>query len=576
MAMKSRGTSKRALLWIFPFLITCTYWIIFYFDTEFYYRWLVLSLWGISVVFFLYSASIMKISALSIRKLSPELLLVIAISIAISFFQLKNIPFVTIGDMLRDGGLDSLKILNGDTKNIFAYGRYESHGLIIPTFSALFKLIFGNTPMMFKAASAIVAVADLIFLYEFTKKYINPRSALISSLILLLTPLHLYYGRTEIVVIFSSLFTTFLLFALLRYVNNKTLSNLVIVSIIIGLSLNFHASVKTVSYLTLLILTLVVIYQSISTKHILPILGKGMLILVFIMIGFGPRLRYSPPSVLFHTQALNIGQEEAEKDNNKISDIYAEFSETYPKSLMVYFYEHTTSHFSDFAPIQPFSFCLFFLAGIIFLMKGLDSKSIITIYAMVIPFTNSALTDAVNGDHRLAPLLPISAIIIGYGTYMFTKMFRVGKLDAYFISLTVYGLVLLNLALNFYHFFYVIDVGAPAHNSRPEEEYLLTYANQVVKDNVTSKNVCLHLSSEVYSVLDLMHFKETFPFHNPDKNISLIKEEKLIDKTVYITRNCSDNLDEVTFKDYIYCEEFKRYLCPEKSGSLIIKLQDSI
>ncbi len=208
--------SKRSLLWIFPLLITSCYWIILSVDKEFYYKWLVLALWLISLLFFLYSSSLFKFKRISFTSPNPELFLIIATAIFVSFFQLKNIPFVTIGDMLRDGGLDALTIISGETKNIFAYGRYESHGLIIPTFSAIFHPFFGDSAMIFKVACAIVAVLDAILLYTLMKKFINTKSALIGSLILIFTPLHLYYGRTEIVVIFSSLLTTLLLLSLLR------------------------------------------------------------------------------------------------------------------------------------------------------------------------------------------------------------------------------------------------------------------------------------------------------------------------------------------------------------------------
>jgi hypothetical protein len=479
--------------------------------------------------------------------------------------------------MLRDGGLDALTIISGETKNIFAYGRYESHGLIIPTFSAIFHPFFGDSAMIFKVACAIVAVLDAILLYTLMKKFINTKSALIGSLILIFTPLHLYYGRTEIVVIFSSLLTTLLLLSLYRFLSNRNLSNIIILSLTIGFSLNFHASVKTVSYLTLLILALTVTYYTLRDKRVLPIFGKGLLILMFVIIGFGPRLKYTTPDILFHTRTITaIEQEDTPGEESGLSKTYFTLAENYPKSLMIYFYEHTTSHFSSFAPIQPFSFSLFFVIGLIFLIKNLDKKSIIAVYALVLPLTNSALTDAVNGDHRLAPLLPVSAIIISYGTYMFIQMFNTGELRKYLLSLTAFCLVFVNLAFNYYQFFFVMDVGAQAYNPKPEEEYLITYTNQVLQKEVLERDVCLHLSGELYEVFDIMHFKETFKFYNNDKDVKLYLDENVSSKTVYVTRECSNNISELEYTDYNYCENYTKYICPEDTDGLRIKIENTL
>lgn len=575
-AFKRFIKSKHALLWIFPLIITITYWIILFLDKEFYYRWLILGLWLVSLIFFLYSSSTFKTRKPSLSSLDPQLLLVVATAIFISFFELKNIPFVTIGDMLRDGGLDAITIITGETKNIFAYGRYESHGLIIPTFSAIFHFFFGDSAMIFKVASAVIAVLDAILLYLLMKKYINSKSALIASLILILTPLHLYYGRTEIVVIFSSLLTTVLLLSLYRFLNLRSLSNIIILSLTIGFSLNFHASVKTVSYLTLLIVAITVIYYTLKDHRILPIFGKGLLILVFVIIGFGPRLKFTTPEILLHTRTITAQQEDTESNDNFFPDPYFALSEKYPKSLMVYFYEETTSHFSDFAPLQPFSFSLFFIIGLIFLMKNLDNRSLIAIYALILPLTNSALTDAVNGDHRLAPLLPVSAIVIAYGTHMFIQMFKTGELRKYLLSLFAYSLISLNLAINFYRFFYVIDVGAQAYNPKPEEEYLITYTNQILQSEVEEKNVCLHLSDKVYEIFDIMHYKETFKFYNIDKDVKLYLDDTISSSTVYVTKDCNSNISELEYIDYTYCENFTRYICPKETKGLRIKIENTL
>lgn len=189
-------------------------------DIWFSFRWLSFSLWISSVLiilFFIFWKEIGSVKAIikviSRKKELILLLWVIIAGILLNFLFLSYYPFVASGDEIRDGGWNARQILEGTIKNIFGYGRYESHGLVIPTLVIPFYLIFKNSVLSYRALTALLAALDILVVYLLSRKIIGRSGAFFSSLILAILPLHLYYARTEIVVMFSIFLTSIILWS---------------------------------------------------------------------------------------------------------------------------------------------------------------------------------------------------------------------------------------------------------------------------------------------------------------------------------------------------------------------------
>jgi 4-amino-4-deoxy-L-arabinose transferase-like glycosyltransferase len=107
----------------------------------------------------------------------------------------------------------------------------------------------------------LIGSLDILVVYFIAKRFIHSRSGLIAALIMIAMPLHLYYSRTETVVIFSSLITSLLLLSLLFFVEKNSKNRLFAAVIMIGFALNFHGSAKAAAGISGIVVGMIVLYR---------------------------------------------------------------------------------------------------------------------------------------------------------------------------------------------------------------------------------------------------------------------------------------------------------------------------
>src|SRR3989338_2270749 len=136
-------------------------------DTSFAFRWYAFSLYLFSLVSMLF----LWIQSLRDKKVSLQsvsffgLFLILILAIITRLYLLTSYPFVSIGDELRDGGLDALRISLGEMKNIFTLGNYDGYGKIIPVLSSFFYNLFGSSVLTYRISASIVSIFDIFLLY---------------------------------------------------------------------------------------------------------------------------------------------------------------------------------------------------------------------------------------------------------------------------------------------------------------------------------------------------------------------------------------------------------------------------
>jgi 4-amino-4-deoxy-L-arabinose transferase-like glycosyltransferase len=476
---------------------------------------------------------------------------ILIIAVITRFLFLSRYPFVSIGDSLRDGGLDAMDIANGTQKNIFAYGRYESHGLIIPTIASIFFKLYGASDLTFKVPSAILGVLDIVLLYQLVAKSRDKAAAFFASIFLICMPLHLFYSRTELVVICSSILMTVLLGLIYTFSRDMDIRSLAVVSLLLGVCLNFHASIRAVVFITIPILAVITIFN----KKYKTIPKYIFIMIIFMLIGFGPRLFMSSINIIFHTRTVAALQKPSPEsmpqkvDTSKLKNAL----NTYPKAFLGYFYENVNSHYDHKAPILPFFFGMFFLVGIAFaLVQGNTFWRICAIYALIIPFTNSALTEAINADHRLAPLFPLSAALTGYGVSIIYGHLRNKAV------LVKYVLLIVLLAVSTVRIYDFFDKEYAVTIKENNRSYLAAYIVTTLKNEPERTHVCFSSSKKTIDFFQLIHIREYFRFMLP--NLSIEYKEKDGDDTLYIINSCDvfSNVELV-----VYCQEYINYMCPE-------------
>lgn len=536
-------------------------------DPFFSYRWLAFTVWVISVLIlpleFLWIKTSKKLKereTIKIDKaeLAPFGLILLLVTLS-SFIFLTQYPFVSVYDQVRDGGLNTMEIVNGTIKNVFGYGRYASHGLIIPIITSFFYLIFKNTVLTFRILTAIISILDVMIIYVVIRKTINKEAAFWSSLILLSLPLHLYYARTEIVPFFSSIFTSLIFLFLSVFLKNKGFLTFSLLGLLLGFSSGFHTSIRTVAVLTLIIIIFTTFYE-VHRGVLKKKFALGLIFMIFFyFIGFGPRILFTTPDIFSQTRSTYPG-----------GSLVENISGNYKQSLLVYFKEPTLStHYPDFKPILDPVLGIFFVLGFLLSIFAKNKfLKYVCLYAIFIPFLNSAITDTVNADHRLLPLLPITAVLAGFGIYSVTaKAKNILRIKNWQI-LPLGFLLLTYILYQGFNFFW----NEPATKQYGTADYLsmhTIYFINLKEDYKNLNGICLFVSSNTYRYFNLLHVQEQYQYFVPNKYIRIIEEQEIPENEIYISKSCDPSLITANFVNNVFCSDSQKFICP-KNGHLII------
>jgi len=481
----------------------------------------------IPIIFFLHKAVFTNFTGK--HQIKPFLFLIF-LTIFFHSLNLEKYPFVSIGDEIRDGGLDAFSIENNLSTDIFSYGRYNAHSLIIPGFNSLFIPIFGNSNLTYRFPSALIGSLSVIILYLFLSLNINYKVAFWSSFFLLTNHLHLFYSRTETVVIFNSLLTVLLIIFFYLYFLKKSLSDtyLYILAILIGFCFNFHASIKTVA---LTIIPLIIFNLYVHKYSFFDSIKKILTMGLFIVIGFGPTILNSPPHIFLHTTRIS----------NELN--LTRLTSSFLQSLKVVAFSPTTSHYFDHKPILSPIFLICFLIGLAYLSYKKFYQTYPLIYfLLVIPFFNSAVTDMVNADHRLLPLLLILSIYIGVGINIIISKFKKNV-----VKITVSVIFFVYLSYHGITFFTKQKANINDYNNlRQEKDYLSMHLIYLLKNNIKffPNNLCVLASPYNSQNYNYLHYQEQRQYFLPNYQIRFESNHNVSDNQLFIYQdNCPQTVD---------------------------------
>lgn len=543
-----KNKSFKLILLFLIFFLGAISLLITYFDTSFKYQKLCLILYFISIlpIIFIYIFKLLKdfLKNKYFSKSINQFLVITILAVITRFIFLSNYPFTAFGDEVRDGGLNGVQIYNHEISNIFGYGRYDAHGLIIPTITSFFYQIFGNSVLMYRIPAAIISILDIFLIYIFIFNTISPKAGFYSALSLISLPLHIFYGRTQIVVIFSSFITTFLIISLYFYFSQKKYWRLIFLGILIGLSFNFHASVKTVG-LTILLIIFLLELRKISWKSVENI----FIICISVLIGFGPRLVFTSLNIYFHSSRLG-------PTNNLISTLPGKYFE----SLLVWFIYPTQSFFKNNLPLLPIPLLLIIILGLFFYFKNKKNVkwfNCVLFLAISIPFTNSAITDGINFDHRLSPLFSISAILVGCCVFFIFQNIHSKILKMFSILLIFF------FCFQIINFFTKRLADVNWNNNVDKKDFLSMHLIKFIQSNKNLPfNLCISVPNQFLPYFNLVHIQEQYQFFLPKYSIVFSGNDVISDNESVINPNCQYQKE---YKKYNYsCSSLFDFSCPKK------------
>ncbi|MCL4384363.1 glycosyltransferase family 39 protein [Patescibacteria group bacterium] len=531
-------------------------------DVSFKIQWTILAIFltAIGAVVFLayfHNSELLKKTFSSFSR--PQLIILtflVILTIVTRFILLKEYPFVAVGDEVRDGGLDAVRI-HQQLVNLFSYGRYESHGLIIATFDSLFYPLFHNSVYLYRIPAAIIGSLDILFIFLITRLITNFRTAIFAALCLIALPVHLFYSRTEIVVIFSSFLSTIGLLCFFLWYRRPDLINLIVLSTFIGFSFNFHASIKAYSFVILGLLLAFLVWKTFRHKLSLQkSLTSILVVFGFVIVGFGPRLLYTDWSTFTHSRTIT-------HDTHVFTLKSLQDIETnYLKSILVIFYEPTNSHFPDHRPLLDPTLALFFFIGLgaIFLVNRQAVPRFAALLLFLGFFTNSALTDWIGADHRIMPLIPPLIFIVAFGLEFVFSRWHSSFFRLTFLVTTLF--LILGRGLLFFTEERANLIAMP--DVKQATDYLMMHLLYDLPQITSSHQLCLVSSPYNIQNYNYLHYQEQRQFFYPQTNFSLTASELLPNSELWVfTGDCpSSGLIKPNHLLSVNCAAQSHFFCP--------------
>src|SRR5262245_6923786 len=113
----------------------------------------------------------------------------IAVSCAVILPWLSTYPLEVGGDALRDGGLLTRQIIDGEIKEVFSYAFFQGFTYLVPFLAVPFAHLFGATPLAFKVPAAIVGVLTAVLLFGLARRYLDALLSFVAVVVLLSIPI---------------------------------------------------------------------------------------------------------------------------------------------------------------------------------------------------------------------------------------------------------------------------------------------------------------------------------------------------------------------------------------------------
>lgn len=453
------------------------------------------------------------------------LILIFALAVFTRFFLLGSYPYVSIGDQMRDTGINAVKIARGELRDFFAFGDYQGYGNFIPLISYFFLLILGHSTLIYLIPSSIIGVLSIILTYFLARLWQGRKVAFCASLILIVSFFHLHYSRSELLVIMDSFLAPLILLGL--FFSWRLMIGSFIFGLIAGFSLHFYAGIRGMVAISFLFAVFAGIYKIITghKKALVTNIKHFFLWIILFFIGFfislGPRIdRFNRDNSFSQVgQARIIFQnEEFLKKNLSEKSIY--LYQTYVKAFLVYTFENNNDfHFNYRSALLGFPVNWFFLGGLFYLLLSFRHRknflsNLLVFVIFLYPITNEVIVDSVGADHRLIGILPILAIVAGYGLAKLTEKFFFKISNCVLI---VFFIIFITCQLDHYFNGRLSDIN---FEEKPLKNYLLSRMIDEIKNDQAGDRYYI-LNSTEYDY-NFLHYREALTFLTFPKHVDLI------------------------------------------------------
>lgn len=491
---------------------------------------------------------------------------VLAALAGLSHFMLIDIyPYVSTGDEMRDSGLHSQQIAVGIVRNLFGWGLNNGFGLIVPTFGSFFYRFFGPSVLTFRVFAAVLSVLDVLLLYVVARALLKEkRCAALAALTLCFLPLHLFIGRTQPVVILSSLWATVMVACVYCFFTRTSWSRYLLLGLSSGVGFTFQAAIRA----PIMILGGCCFLKGMSERRARFALralfwSLGLFAIGFV-IGIGPTVNSSSLEILFQTSKIRM------LDDSPSTSLLALW-ERYIEAFSCYFLRSPSFQYPHPEAILSPGLAFLALLGFLRALYRARVEQIwiaILLVLFILPLSNGALTDNPHVDHRLMPSLPLLSLLVGLGLQgLIAVLPGVVKKISPLLSACLFALLLWQ-GITFFS-------ENKANDGRSHMDHLSMHLIYwLTQSGIGGDSVCVRFNDTDAAYFERMHVEDQMKYFLPSTKMSFVVDPTLATNQIAVARSCEPGkpLENKT----VVCVEPNWPRCSNKPGAIQISFSSEL
>jgi hypothetical protein len=525
-------------------------------------EWTAVVLWAIGLALWFYACRTPAAEAPARPRLVGRDFVALAVigvvACAVFLPALERYPVEVAGDPARDALLAQW-IREGTTKRIFDWV-HNNFSMVVPLTTLPFHFVFGASSLSFKVQAATLGAATPLLLFLLVRRYLSITNAVAAALLLIAMPVYIFYARREPVVAFNPFWMVVILFALLRSIEQgskaRTLGAL---GALAGLLVHFHAASKAAGFVALVLAIATAGWRAcVGRQSWRRLAAAGVATSVGFAIGLGPLVLKLDLTTLI--------------SRGRMSEVGAGFEllpllDAYARSLRVFFDQPTTSWFPIHQPLipSPILAALFALGGGLgFIALPRRIHATLIAVTLVLLFTNSAMTDIVNGDHRLSVLLPVTTWLMATGLELVSRAAArlLPILATRATRAAAAALVAWIASDQIYRFFR----DEQARNPVVLINYMVYFALREIAGTpalAKAPELCLSGNGWATEQLGLMHIREGMQYYLPHQAVRIGPVRAEADANeLFVSPSCESSSPATAWHESHFCSPREPFVCP--------------
>jgi hypothetical protein len=328
-----------------------------------------------------------------------------------------------------------------------------------------------------------------------------------------------------------------------------------LLGLVTGLAVYFHGAGKAAAFAALGLAAVTAVARTCARRQSWRrLVAGGATSSLGFFIGLGPLLHATDVDLLF-----SRGRLAAPASSAALLDAYQ-------RSLRVFFDLPTRSWFPWYQPLIPSPilsglFALGLLGGFWVVRRRVHLT--LLFFVLLLPLTNSALTDSVNGDHRLTPLLPVIAWMMAIGLlalWRASERLRPPALARAAGSAAVL-IVAWGAGTQVFRFFEQ-EQGRRLENPAYSLMYFALHDLDTAPRLRDAKELCIGGNPWVTEQMGLLHFQQGFEFYRPRQTVHAAKlAPDALQNEIFVTDSC-DPAASHRWRSTLHCSPRERFVCP--------------